>query len=149
MRFRFLEDIATADAAFEAYGKTIEELFENCGLALEESMVETKTVTPVRNWRLEIRNSDLENLLFDFLSELIFLKDRDSLLFSKIKMKISRDSSHGRGLNKYFSLEATLEGEEIDLSAHHLRADVKAVTKHLFKIEKEKDRYKATVVLDI
>jgi len=53
-------------------------------------------------------------------------------------------------------VEANLWGEKIDPLRHHLRCDVKAVTKHLFKIEKNlpagrqgKGRYKAMVVLDI
>lgn len=150
MKFRFLEDIATADAAFEAYGKTLEELFENCGLALEEVMVDTTTVNPITNYRfrrnalsraLPITNSNIEDLLFDFLSELVFLKDRDRLLFSKIKVEIKK--------LRNWELRVELWGEVIDSSRHHLRADVKAVTKHLFKIEKEKEGYKAVVVLDI
>ena len=38
-KFRFLPDIATADIAFEAYGKDYGELFESVGLALETTMV--------------------------------------------------------------------------------------------------------------
>ncbi|MBI4999720.1 archease [Candidatus Gottesmanbacteria bacterium] len=149
MKFRFLEEIATADVAFEAYGKTLDELFENCGLAVEETMVDTSTVAPAKNSKFEIRNSKLEDLLFDFLSELVFLKDRDGLLFSKIKVKLSTYLRSDSMPDKRLTLEAKLWGEEIDPTRHHLRADVKAVTKHLFKIEKEREGYKATVVLDI
>lgn len=143
MKFRLLPDIATADVAFEACGKTIEELFENCGSALEETMVDTETVSPITKHQLPMTNDRIEDLLYDFLSELIFLKDRDGLLFSKIKVKISNLPTTN------YQLLATLYGEPIDPSRHHLRADVKAVTKHLFKIEKKKERYQATIVLDI
>ncbi|MGA1796796.1 MAG: archease [bacterium] len=34
MPFRFLEDIATADIAFEAWGETMEELFSACAEAV-------------------------------------------------------------------------------------------------------------------
>jgi SHS2 domain-containing protein len=154
MRFKFLEEIATADVAFEAYGKTIEELFENCGLALMETMVDTKTMSNVPPWadqmsKPKLKSKNLEDLLYNFLSELVFLKDRDGLLFSKIKVKLSTFHGGDSMPDKRLTLEAELWGERIDPRRHHLRADVKAVTKHLFKIEKEKDRYKATVVLDI
>ena len=43
-KFRFLENIATADAAFEAYGKDLNELFESAALALFETMAETKSI---------------------------------------------------------------------------------------------------------
>ena len=52
-------------------------------------------------------------------------------------------------LSNVYHLSSSLWGEQIDPVRHHLRADVKAVTKHLFKIEKEDNQYKATVVLDI
>lgn len=151
MKFRFLENIATADVAFEAYGKTMAELFESCGLALMETMVDTKTISKVKTQKskLQLKSENLENLLYNFLSELVFLKDRDSLLFSKIKIKINLSSN-------IYHLSSNLWGEPINPSRHHLRADVKAITKHLFKIEKtlpagrqERDLYKATVVLDI
>lgn len=144
MKFRFLEDIATADVAFEAYGKTINELFENCGLAVEETMVDTGTISKSKKQKakIQIKNQNLENLLYDFLSELVFLKDRDGLLFSKTKVKINLVSN-------IYHLSSNLSGEPIDPSRHHLRADVKAVTKHLFALEKEKEGYKATVILDI
>jgi SHS2 domain-containing protein len=144
MKFRFLENIATADVAFEAYGKNLEELFENCGLALTEVMVDPSTMSNVKcqmsNIKLKSRN--LDNLLFDFLSELVFIKDHDSLLFTKIKVKINRSSG-------IYYLTSDLFGEPIDPKYQHLRVDVKGVTKHIFKTEKEKEGYKATVVLDI
>lgn len=144
MRFKFLENIATADVAFEAYGKTLEELFENAGLAVEETMVDTRTVSKSKKQKakLQLKNQNLEDLLYDFLSELVFLKDRDGLLFSRIEVKINLTSN-------IYHLSSDLSGEPIDPSHHHLRADVKAVTKHLFALKKEKEGYKATVILDI
>ena len=40
MKYRFLPNIATADLAFEAFGRDYNELFENAGLALESAMVD-------------------------------------------------------------------------------------------------------------
>ena len=138
-KFKFLEDIATADVAFEAYGKNLAELFENAGLALFETMVETKRVRPVSSLQLAIANTSVEDLLFDFLSELIFLKDSRGMVFGRFRVKIS---------GKY-NLEGEVFGEGIDPGRHRLKVDVKAVTLHRFKIEKTKEGYKAKVVLDI
>ena len=46
-------------------------------------------------------------------------------------------------------LRGTLTGEPIDPSRHELRADVKAVTKHLYQVRQENGRWVARVVLDI
>ena len=91
MRYRLIEGIARADIAFEAYGRPQEELFNNCAIALFEIMVDTTTVKPIKNYELGIKNQELEELLFDFLEELVFLKDAKNMLFSKFKVKIKFD----------------------------------------------------------
>lgn len=143
MRFKFLPEIATADIAFEAYGKNLEELFANAGMALMAVMVDIKDIKPSKNHELRIKNKGLEELLFDFLSELVFLKDKQQILFSKFEVKIKSLYS------KPYALVANLWGEKINPKKHKLRADIKAVTWHLFKIEKTKSGYKARVVVDI
>ena len=48
-----------------------------------------------------------------------------------------------------FRLEALMEGEEIAPMRHRLLVDVKAVTMHLFRVERVDNLWRATVVLDI
>lgn len=142
MTYRFLEDIATADAAFEAEGKTPEELFTSTAEALEESQVNTKDLSVNTKRPISLENSTLENLLFDFLNELIFYKDSEGLAFTNFMLEI-------RETNKGYKLEGTLKGEKIDPAKHELRTDVKAVTKHQFEVKKTPKGYRAKVVLDI
>jgi SHS2 domain-containing protein len=139
MPYKFLEDIATADIAFEARGHTLNELFENAFAAVEESMVETSGVKAVIKKTLKLKNATLDGLLFDFLSALVYFKDAESLLFSKVKVKIT-DS---------YDLEATLYGEKIDPSRHDLRSDVKAVTLHMFEVKQVGKEWYCRVILDI
>lgn len=141
MRYKFLDDIATADIAFEAYGKDLNELFTNCGLALLETMVDLKSVGNSLKWTVENAGKTLERLLFDFLSELVFLKDKDAAVFSGFNINITE--------NEGYLLKADVFGEKIDPSRHQLKVDVKGVTMHLLKVEKIKEGYKAMVVLDI
>lgn len=140
VRFRFLEDIAIADAAFEAFGKTLEELFESCALATFEVMVETKSVEPVKKKEIRLKSSDLESLLFDFLSEIIYLKDAMKIFYSKFDLCILK--------NKEYELSGTLWGDNIDYSRQKIRQDVKAVTYHLLEIKKTGDSWRAQVILD-
>ena len=44
MKYKFLEDVALADIAYEAYGKDLNELFENAALAIFELSADMKTV---------------------------------------------------------------------------------------------------------
>src|SRR3990167_5746374 len=53
MKYKFLPH--TADIIFEAYGKTLESLFENSALALEEIMVDIKTLETKEHYEIFAR----------------------------------------------------------------------------------------------
>ena len=140
MGHRFLPDVALADIAFEATSSSASGLFESCALALTDIMVDPKTVRPTASREFELEAGTMDRLLYDFLTELIFVKDVDSLLFSKYEVKVSGDGK---------SLKALARGEAIDRRRHRLRNDVKAVTMHMFGVVHSARTWKATVVLDI
>ena len=136
--YRFLDDIVIGDIVFEATGKDLNELFESCGLATSESMVDIKDLGNKIKKEIKVKNEKVDLLLFDFLDEIIFLKDSEQLLFKEYKVNISNGK-----------LKCVAYGEKLDMNKHDLRRDVKAVTMHLFKVEKVNNKWKATVVLDI
>lgn len=138
MKFKFLEKVATADIAFESYGKTLEELFENTALAFAETSADLKTVEAKTKKLIELENNDPEQLLFDFIGELIYLKDADYFIFKKFNIKLKDNK-----------LVAECYGEKINQKKHNLRNDVKAITYHMYKITKNKTGYKAMIVLDV
>ncbi len=140
MTFRFLPDVALADIAFEAESDTIDGLFTTCALAMTDIMVDPGTLRPSSKREFRLSSPDLDRLLYDFLTELIIIKDVDSLLFKTFDVKVDPQST---------SLIASAKGEAIDRERHRLRNDVKAVTMHLFGIKKEGRNWKTTVVLDI
>jgi len=92
MKYRFLEDVALADIAYEAFGKDLNETFENAALAIFELSAELKTVEAKKKIDFEIENETLDNLLYDFLSEILFLKDscRSNLWLAGRNWKDSR-----------------------------------------------------------
>ncbi len=141
MPYKFLEDIATADAAFEALGSTPEELFTEAALATFEVMADTGSIEPVIAKTIELENESMDGLLFDWLSELVYLKDAESMLFCKFDVSINK--------NEAYKLRATAWGENISREKHILRSDVKAVTFHMFEVKKIGDTWMARVVLDI
>jgi SHS2 domain-containing protein len=142
-QFRFLDDVALADSAFEASGESPSELFVAAAHAVIETMVNPQTVRPVERRMIERREETLEALLFEWLSEIVFLKDADAILFRDVQAEVTEAPPETWHLN------GTLRGEAIDPARHELRADVKAVTKHLYGIRREGDRWIARVVLDI
>lgn len=140
-KYRFLEDVAIADIAYQAYGKNLNELFENAAFAIFELSASLKTVEANKKIKFELENEKIENLLYDFLSEILFLKDSKYMVFKKVKVDIED--------GKKYQLKAVLEGDTINPQKQQLENDIKAVTMHMFKVEKIKNSWKATVVLDI
>lgn len=141
-KYKILEDIAIADIAIEAYGKDLNELFENSALAIFEESADIKKINEKEKKKINLTAKNVEDLLFDFLSEILFLKDTYSMIFKKSSVKINKK------INGY-GLKAELAGEKIDRERHGLRNDIKAITLHMFKIEKTKEGYKALVVVDV
>ncbi|MBD2005313.1 MULTISPECIES: archease [Cyanophyceae] len=143
MPYEFLEDVATADIAFHAWGKDLEELFIAAGDATMNVMIDNLdaiALTETRTFSLE--NDELDMLLFNFLQEFIYYKDSELLLLRAQQVEISeKDRVH--------QLSAITKGEKLDSDRHQQRVDVKAVTLHQFQLEKTDDGWTAMVILDI
>ncbi|MCI0532391.1 MAG: archease [candidate division Zixibacteria bacterium] len=140
-RFRFLEKIAVADVAFEAFGRSLEELFESSALALFSAMVELESVEAKASEKVELESETAPDLLFDWLSELVYLKD--------LKAAVYKDFSVSIDQGERFKLVGIAKGEPIDAQRHKLKVDVKAVTYHLLEVRKKNGLWRAQVILDI
>ena len=143
MPYHYLEEIGTADIAFEATGRDLPELFSDAADATTNVMIDNIEAIQARETRqIKVSNDKLDMLLFDFLQELIFLKDAERLLLRIREVQIDHR-------NKMYLVNATAEGETLDPERHHQRADVKAVTLHNFVVEQTDGGWKARVLLDI
>jgi len=143
MPYKFLEDVGTADIAFEATGRDLPELFTAAADATINVMIDNlDAIEPREARQVELSNDNVEMLLFDFLQELIYFKDAKRLLLR------ARDTQIDQKGEAYF-LKAKVAGERLDNTRHQQRADVKAVTLHGFSVEKFEGGWKARVLLDI
>lgn len=143
MPYHYLEEIGTADIAFEATGRDLPELFKDAADATMNVMIDNlEAIEPRETRHIELSNHQIDMLLFDFLQELIFFKDAERLLLRVRNIRIDEKDK------KYF-LETEAAGETLDAARHQQRADVKAVTLHDFSVEKENGGWRARVILDI
>ena len=85
MKFKFFPH--TADVKFQAYGKTLEEVYENSALALINRICDNK-VKIKEKISFKVNGKDLEALMYNFLEEFLYLIDAKHFLASKIKVKI-------------------------------------------------------------
>ncbi len=140
-RFRFLEH--TADVLIEAYGSTLEEAFENAAIAVFEVITDTSKVEPREERWVSTEGTDLENLLYRWIEELLILHDTEGLVVSRAKVLSIKEASDG------YMLEARVWGEPFDESRHEHRTIVKAMTYAQLSIRKEGDRWVVRFVVDI
>ncbi len=139
--FRYLEH--TADVYIEAWAPSLEQLFEQCALAMYDVM------TNINEFQVEIERNifveapDLHLLLYNWLEELLIIFDTEYLVFPKIRVERIQVK------NGNYSLKAICNGEKFNPEKHTSKVEVKAVTLHMMEIKKEKNKYIARVVFDI
>lgn len=135
------------DAEIEAYGDTLAEAFANAALALEDTMVDVRTIEPTKNSKIVLHAEDKEALLYSWLEELIVIEETRGLLFSKFECKIFHETGKG------YSIEAEAWGEKFDEKKHEQKTGVKAPTYHDMEIKEEnvkgRNRIKLRFLLDL
>jgi SHS2 domain-containing protein len=140
----FPDDIALADMAFEAIADSPDELVRAATSAMIQSLADPTTIG--RTWAHAVDRSanDLASLLFDWLEELVYLKDAHGVVFHDATLTLDR-ASDGSACR----LHGWVHGEPVDPARQELRSDVKGVTKHLYEVKQADGGWKARVVLDV
>ena len=136
-----LKDEATADVAFVVQEKNLKDIFQTSAKAVFNTLVETKSVGKTIVKELYLEETDPEKLLLKFLEEIVYIKDADNMVFSSVEISLAQGHA--------MILRAQLLGENIDPKKHKLKLDVKAVTLHMFRLQKKKNGWEAKFVLDI
>jgi SHS2 domain-containing protein len=125
-RFEFLEH--TADVYAAAYGKSLEEAFENAAAAMFETMTELEKIRPKIESSVEVESHDEQELLYNWLEALLVKFDVTGYLYSKFK--ITAIERAPRGLR----LKARIWGEPFNSERHLSKVGIKAVTYHQMEI---------------
>ncbi|MGA2464578.1 MAG: archease [Thermodesulfobacteriota bacterium] len=136
-RFEVLDH--TADIGLIVYGEDLKTLFENAGEAFFHLITDLKKVRRRVEKRIEVKGEDLERLMVDWLSELLYLHDVENLLFKGFKVE-----SVGEG-----GLKARVKGEPFQEGVHVIKTGVKAVTYHQIEVRKENGRWRAQIIFDL
>lgn len=140
--FRFLEH--TADVQIESWGPTLEEAFSQTALSLMATITPNiNIISPNIQKMMEIEAEDKESLLFDFLSEFLYIFDVEELVFSEISVETIMKKHE-----KYY-LKAILKGETFNKNVHEIGTEVKAITYSFMEINENKENVTIKVVFDI
>ena len=129
----------TADVGIKAYGKNLSEAFEHAAKAMFDIITDKSEIENTGQYDIQLKAPDLEQLLVDWLSELLFLNSANNLVFGFFKVELDE---------KKKSLTARVFWEKFTLSKHKIGAEVKAVTYHMLEVKKKKP-YHVQVLFDI
>ena len=139
----------TADIGFYAYGRSLEEAYENAGLAMFNVVTDICKVKKQESREFEIVSEDLVSLLYDYLEELLFLQDTEFLFFSDFKITIEKIVSEPSSDLENYKLACTAYGEEINWDVHDHRSEVKAITFHKMCVNEDNGVFKLRAILDL
>jgi SHS2 domain-containing protein len=137
MRMSFEEISHTADVKIRVHAPTLEALFSETFKALMQVMFGTNRARGILR-EIRIESSDVESLLADFLSDVLFVSDVESLVFSDACISID-------GLR----LTAELTGEPFDPLRHSGGSEVKGISYSGLAITHEANGYMLDIIFDV
>jgi SHS2 domain-containing protein len=129
----------TADVGLRVVAPDLNDLFVDAGRGLMAQLVEDpESVGSDRVERIEITAERLDELLFDWLGELLYRFDANRFVPSRFDLEVSEGV-----------VKARVEGGTFDPSLHRGLSEVKAITYHGLKLIETPEGYLAEVILDI
>lgn len=129
----------TADIGIEARGETLEEAFANAARGMFSIIVDGSDIVPRVTREIELpAEDDLEQLVVDWLSELLYIHDVEKLVFGDFQVSIGEER-----------LRATARGEPYSREKHGYGREIKAVTYHMLSIKRTKKGVYIKVLFDI
>ncbi len=130
----------TADIGIIAYGKRIEEIFENAAYGMFDIITDLDKVYPIGKYKVKVESPTLEDLLVDYLSELLYVYSVEFFIMADFNVIIHKG-------DEGYVLTGVALGEPLNKEKHKINLEIKAVTYHELEINL-KEGY-AKVLFDI
>ena len=140
MPYEFLDH--TGDIAALVRGASLAELFGDAAKAFSDSVTRLPLIEPKRPEEIDVDAPELDLLMVDFLSELLYRFDTRGWLTRFAEVEVSEKDGG-------WTLVGTLRGETLDPERHCVKVLVKAVTYHGLQVSRVDTGWTATVVFDI
>lgn len=141
-----------ADVGFTARGATLEECFAAAAEAFNEFGWESGRAEPRKALEVRARAASLEDLMFSWLSELLYLNDGEQWVFRRFEVvSVAQGVVQDPGQEKdgQWEIQAVAHGEKFDETRHRARTYVKAVTYHQLAVRETAGGWEATVYIDV
>ncbi len=131
-----------ADIGVRGYGSTLAEAFEECAKAMFSVMVNIFNVRAKEEILVEVKATNLEELLVEWLNVLLSEASLREMFFSEFEVEIANE-------NKQFRLFGKARGEKIDKKRHSIDVEVKGATYSQLKVERKNNGFLTQCVVDV
>lgn len=129
----------TADMGFKAWAATLEELFVVCARAMFEFILAgTVQSSNLRRFPLKVSAASEEDLLREWLAELLFLHSSQRVFFTSFEIEIEGG----------ISLTGAAHGAPMDERMIEKATEIKAVTYHGLRVARIESGFEAQVIFD-
>ena len=129
----------SSDLAVKIFGKSQGELFANSGFALFDLLTHIDRVEAKENLALEVEGADRDDLMVNWMRELLYLYQRSGYLLKDFVVKEVKDNY----------IRGEVGGEKFDPDRHEIQREISAVVSHQSRMEKTGDQWTAQVVLEL
>ena len=125
MSYKTLEH--ATDAIIEVTADNLKDAFKIAGISVIETILDISKVEEKESKKIIVKGKDLEYLLYNWLEEIIILTITDGFAGKRILIEISKESE--------WKITAEIFGEDINLSKHEFKVEIKSPTFHDMRIE--------------
>jgi SHS2 domain-containing protein len=127
------------ELAVRISGNSQADLFANSAFALFDVMTDPTTVETKERIPLEIEGTDRDDLMVNWMRELLYLYQGSGYLLKEFKISQVKETV----------VKAEVSGEKIDPDRHEIKQEIAAVAFHKSRIEKTGNQWIAQVIFEL
>jgi SHS2 domain-containing protein len=137
LKYRFTDH--TADFGIQAFGKTMEQVFENAAFAISDLITDTDILQGAHSQTISVTGYDRDDLMVNWLREILYLWNGMGMLVKQTSVKEVTESR----------LKADITYDLYDKDRHEIKNEIKAITYHQLEVNRNKDGWFANFILDV
>jgi len=128
-----------SELAVRITGNSQADLFTNSAFALFDVMTDIANVETKESIPLEVEGSDRDDLMVNWMRELLYLYQASGYLLRDFKIIEVKDTS----------VKAEVSGEKIDPDRHEIKQEIATVAFHKSRMEKTGNQWIAQVIFEL
>lgn len=130
----------TADMGIRGFGKTFLEAVINVARGMVAVIHKPEQVVPREERAIEVTAATLEDLVVQFLNQLLYLHDTERFIPKEYQLEL---------IPNVFGIQGIIRGEIFNPKKHTIYDEVKAVTYHQLLVEQKDDEWMIQVICDL